>query len=292
MKKFDKKMIRSYAEVFLGMVILAFAIAAILRPNNLVTGGITGISIIFEKLVGLDYTIGYYILSIAVLVATHIFLGWQESSKIIILSILFPIVLMIFNRFNFDLTHDDLFLASIYYGVIGGIGTGLILKSGFSSGGTDSIGKIVHKRFYPFISINLIMTAIDMAIVLVSLFVYDLRIALYAIITRIVFLKSTDTAIYGFGNKLMKLEIISDKNEEIENYILHDIKRGVSKYNIVGGYSKKPKVKLVTICSPRESMLIKTHIAGCDQSAFVAVLPVSSVWGVGVGFRRIEEEEF
>ncbi len=292
MKKIKDSSLQSLLEVFLGMLLLAFAISAILKPNNLVTGGITGISIIFEKLVGLDYTIGYYILSLGVLLATHLFLGWQESSKIIILSILFPIVLMVFNQFNFNLTHDDLFLASIYYGVIGGIGTGLILKSGYSSGGTDSIGKIIHKRFYPFISINLIMTIIDLSIVVVSMFVYDLRIALYAIITRIVFLKSTDTAIYGFGNKLMKLEIISDNSVEIENYILHDIKRGVSKYEIVGGYSKKSKIKLVTICSPRESMLIKTFIANCDRSAFVAALPVSSVWGVGVGFRRIEEDEY
>ncbi len=292
MKKINNSSLQSLAEVLFGMLLLAFAISAILKPNNLVTGGITGISIIFEKLVGLDYTIGYYILSLAVLLATHLFLGWQESSKIIILSILFPIVLMVFNQFNIDLTHDDLFLASIYYGVIGGIGTGLILKSGYSSGGTDSIGKIIHKRFYPFISINLIMTIIDLAIVVVSMFVYDIRIALYALITRIVFLKSTDTAIYGFGNKLMKLEIISDKNKEIEKYILHDIKRGVSKYSIVGGYSKKSKMKLVTICSPRESMLIKAFIADCDRSAFVAALPVSSVWGVGAGFRRIEEDEF
>ncbi len=291
MIKISRDKINNFIQVIIGMTILAFAIAAILKPNHLVTGGITGISFIMDTLFHIDYTIAYSILSVGVLLATHFYMGWHESRKIIILSILFPIVLMIFSRFNFNLTQNDLFLASIYYGILGGIGTGLILKSGFSSGGTDSIGKIIHKKFYPFISINLIITIIDLMIIFVSMLVYDLRVALYAIITRIVFLKSTDTIMFGFSNKLVKLEIIADKQIEIENYIIHEVKRGISKYIIVGGYSNESKTKIVTICSPRESMLIRKFIADCDRGAFVSVLPVSSVWGEGVGFRRLEEDD-
>ncbi len=291
MMNISRDKINNFIQVVIGMTILAFAIAAILKPNQLVTGGITGISFIMETLFHIDYTIGYTILSISVLLATHFFMGWRESRKIIILSILFPIVLMVFSRFNFNLTQNDMFLASIYYGLLGGIGTGLILKSGFSSGGTDSIGKIIHKKLYPFISINLIITIIDLAIIIVSMMVYDLRVALYAVITRIVFLKSTDIIMFGFSNKLVKLEIIADKQEEIEKYIMHQVKRGISKYQIVGGYSNETKTKIVTICSPRESMLIRKFIADCDRAAFVSVLPVSSVWGEGAGFRRLEEED-
>ncbi len=291
MIKISRDKINNFIQVIIGMTILAFAIAAILKPNHLVTGGITGISFIMDTLFHIDYTIAYSLLSVGVLLATHFYMGWHESRKIIILSILFPIVLMIFSRFNFNLTQNDLFLASIYYGILGGIGTGLILKSGFSSGGTDSIGKIIHKKFYPFISINLIITIIDLMIIFVSMLVYDLRVALYAIITRIVFLKSTDTIMFGFSNKLVKLEIIADKQIEIENYIIHEVKRGISKYIIVGGYSNESKTKIVTICSPRESMLIRKFIADCDRGAFVSVLPVSSVWGEGVGFRRLEEDD-
>ncbi len=287
----NRDKINNFIQVTVGMLILAFAIADILKPNQLVTGGITGISFIMETLFHIDYTIGYTILSIGVLLATHYFMGWQESRKIIILSITFPIVLMIFSRFNFNLTQNDMFLASMYYGLLGGIGTGFILKSGFSSGGTDSIGKIIHKKMYPFISINLIITIIDLVIIIVSMFVYDLRIALYAVITRIVFLKSTDIIMFGFSNKLVKLEIIADKQAEIEKYIMNQVKRGISKYIIVGGYSNQSKTKIVTICSPRESMLIRKFIAECDRGAFVSVLPVSSVWGEGAGFRRLEDED-
>ncbi len=292
MFKLTREKVNDFAQVVLGMVILAFAIAAILKPNQLVTGGITGISLIVETVFHLDYAIGYYILSVLVLLATHFMMGWGESRKILILSILFPIVLMIFSRLNFNLTQNDLFLASVYYGVVGGIGTGLILKSGYSSGGTDSIGKIIHKKYYPFISMNLIITVIDLAIIVVSMFVYDLRIALYAIITRIVFLKSTEMVMFGFSNKLVKLEIISNEHRAIEDFIMNKVRRGISKYSIVGGYSNESRIKVVTICSPRESMLIKKFIAKCDRAAFVSILPVSSVWGEGVGFRGLDDEEF
>ncbi|NPE23546.1 YitT family protein [Fusibacter sp. A1] len=277
--------------VLAGMMILAFAITAILEPNQLITGGITGISIILGTWMGIDYTIFYYVLSLGTLLATFLLLGKREAKKIVILSVTFPLVLMIFNQINFNLTENDMFLASVYYGVVGGLGAGLILKRGYSSGGSDSIGKIIHKRLYPFISISLIITTIDILIVITSMLVYDIKVALYALITQFVFLKSVEVVLFGLGTQLMKLEIISNSQNEIEEYIMHEIKRGISKYMILGGYTNQERVKIVTICSPRESMLIKQFIAKMDEDAFVDILPVSSVWGKGLGFSGLTDDD-
>ncbi len=76
----------------------------------------------------------------------------------------------------------------------------------------------------------------------------------------------------------------AQKEAEIEQFILHEVKRGITKYNIVGGYSNLERIKLVTVCSRRESMMIRQEIAKIDQSAFVTVTSIASVWGVGVGF--------
>lgn len=276
--------------VFAGMCILAFAISAILAPNNLITGGITGISLILEAWLGIPYTYFYYALSLATLLATYLLLGKREAGKILLLSVSFPMVLVIFSWFDFNLTENDMFLASIYYGVVGGLGVGLILKRGYSSGGSDTIGKIIHRRLYPFISVSLIITSIDVAVVVVSMLVFDIRTALYALITQFVFLKAIEVVLFGLGQNLMKLEIISNSQLEIEQFILTKIKRGISKYKIVGGYTNQEKTKLVTICSPRESMLIKQYIAQVDQDAFVDILAVSSVWGKGIGFDSLNDE--
>jgi uncharacterized membrane-anchored protein YitT (DUF2179 family) len=285
------KIIWDVLYVVAGMMILSFAITAILEPNHLITGGITGISLILGTWIGVDYTIFYYVLSLGTLLATFVFLGKREARKIVILSVSFPLVLMIFNSINFNLTENDMFLASVYYGVVGGLGAGLILKRGYSSGGSDSIGKIIHKRIYPFISISLIITTIDVAVVISSMLFYDIKVALYALITQFVFLKSVEVVLFGLGTQLMKLEIISNSQAEIEDYILHEIKRGISKYMIVGGYTNQERIKIVTICSPRESMLIKQFIAKTDDDAFVDILAVSSVWGKGLGFSGLSETD-
>ena len=287
----NKNKLVDFLYVTAGCILLAFAITAILKPNNLITGGITGLSFILGNITGISYTIFYYIFSLIILLVTYILLGKYEAKKIIILSILFPSILMVFNKFDLKLIEDDLILSVIYFAIIAGTGLGLILKRGYSTGGTDSIAKIIHKKKYPFVSINQIITIIDISIVLLSIVTYNVRIALYAIISQMILLKVVETVLYGLSPKLVKLEIISENEEMISQYILNEIKRGTTKYPIVGGYSNISKIKLVTVCSPRESMLIRDKIANIDEKAFVNVLPVISVWGEGQGFTKIRDED-
>lgn len=290
-KESYKKIAFDLLYMTLGCVLLAFAITSILKPNGLITGGITGISIILDKLIHIKYTYVYYTLSILVLISARILMGTREALKIVVLSILFPLILILFEGFKFDFIENDMILASIYYGIISGGGCGLILKRGFSQGGTDTIAKIIHRRMFPFMSISQILLGIDIVIIVASAFVYDRNIALYAILTQVVFMKAVDTVLFGFGSKKIKIEIISDKNEIIADYILNSIKRGISTYEIKGGYTNLNKQKIVSVCSPRESMLIKRFIADNDPNAFVNVLPVISVWGKGIGFDSLVEAE-
>lgn len=290
MKKTDyKKVILDFLFVTIGSMLVAFAITSILKPNGLITGGITGISIILEKLFGIKYTYIYYVLSLLVLMIAWISMGKREGLKIITLSIIFPFILIIFESFNFSFIKNDMMLASIYFGLISGIGSGLVLKRGFSMGGTDTAAKILHHKIFTFVSVSEILLCVDGTIIASSAIVYNLNIALYAIISQIIVVIVIDTVLFGFGSKKVKLEIISCRHQEITEYILHSIKRGVTSYEVKGGYKNLERLKLLTICSPRESMLIKRYIAKVDPDAFVDVLPVISVWGKGVGFDSLIE---
>ena len=297
MRKFemkDKGKMKKLKDIFyvlLGSVILAVAISSILKPNGIITGGITGLSLVLERIIKIDYTILYYILSLAVLGLTWLTLGKKEAKKIVVFSLFFPLILMVFSRFSFNMTQNDLFLASIYYGVMAGVATGLILKGGFSSGGTDTIAKIINRKLFRFMSLSAIIAVLDMMIIACAAFVFDTRIALYALLTQIVVMKSVDTVLYGFSSKVVKLEIISEKESDIEQYILKDLGRGITKYNILGGYTNLNRTKLVVLCSPRESILIRDKIASVDHKAFVSVLPVNTVWGEGTGFSRLVDED-
>lgn len=286
----DKRLIDMFY-VIIGSIILAIAITSILKPNGIITGGITGFSLVLEKIFGLSYTVFYYILSLAVLIATRFTLGRNEAGKIIVFSIFFPLVLIVFNGMEFNIMQNDLFLASVYYGIMAGGGTGLILKGGFSSGGTDTIAKIISRKLFRFMSLSTIIAALDMSVILFAAFVFDTRIALYALLTQLVAMKAVEVVLYGFSSKMVKLEIISEKEAEIEAYILNFINRGISKYNIVGGYTNLDRTKLITICSQRESILIRDKISDVDTKAFITVLPVNTVWGEGVGFDSLTPED-
>ncbi|KAB3525591.1 YitT family protein [Alkaliphilus serpentinus] len=285
-----KKTILDFAFLMVGCILLAFAITSILKPNGLVSGGITGISIILDKLIGIKYTYLYYTLSILIFISAWLALGRREGKKIILLSIIFPLVLIALETLDLSLIKNDTMLASIYYGIIGGIGCGLVLKRGFSTGGTDTIAKILHYRMAPFISISQILLCIDVVIIIASAFVYDENIALYAVLAQIVMMKSIDIVLFGFGSRYVKIEVISDKSNDIADYIIKNIRRGISTYEIKGGYTNISREKVVSICSPRESMLIKRYISQVDPLAFVNVLPVMSVWGNGIGFDSVMEE--
>jgi uncharacterized membrane-anchored protein YitT (DUF2179 family) len=167
----------------------------------------------------------------------------------------------------------------------------LIFKRGYSLGGTDTLAKILRRKLLPFMSLSQILLMIDVLVIVSSLLIYERNIALYGIVALYVFMKTVDIILFGFGSKKVKIEAISDHCDEISQFILHTIRRGTSIYDIRGGYTNETKSKVVSICSPRESMLIKRFIARTDPKAFVYVIPIASVWGTGTGFYSLEGED-
>lgn len=286
-----KKILFDFIFLSCGCIILAFGITAILRPNGLITGGTPGIAIVVAELTGINYTIIFYAATLIILVVTFAFLGTREGLKIILLSIVFPAVLVLFEFLHFEFIESDLFLASIYYGVFAGIGVGLIFKRGYSLGGTDTLAKILRRKALPFMSISQILLAIDVLVILSSLLIYEKNIALYGIIALYIFMKTVDIILFGLGSRKVKIEAISDRSDEISSFFLHTIRRGTSIYDIRGGYSNETRSKVVSICSPSKSMLIKRFIAHLDPKAFVYVIPIASVWGTGAGFYNLEGED-
>lgn len=289
-KKLLNKILIDFVFILFGCLLSSFAITSILKPNNLVTGGITGISIIVDSLTNINYTYIYYALSVLILINTFIILGKKEAFRIIFVSIFFPITLIIFDNLDISLIKNDLLLASVFYGVIGGAGMGLIFKRGYSAGGTDTIAKIINKKIYPFISVSQILFVIDALIIISSAFIYNINIALYAILSNYIYIKSVNVILFGFGSKKYKIEIISNEHEKISQYIIDYLNIGVSIVNIYGGYTNTKKIKLVSICSPRDAMLIKSYIAQIDLDAFVSIISIDSVWGTAKDFERIDTD--
>jgi len=282
-----KKLIYDTLYLTVGCLITAFSVNYILKPNGLITSGITGVAIILEKNMHINYSYIYYFLTVIILAITFILMGKKEIFKIAFLSVLYPTVLLLMQNYQFKFVENDLLLASIYFSVFYGIGVGMILRKGFSFGGTDTLARILNKKLFPSINVSYLMLVLDGFVIIIAAFVYGRNIALYSIISQLIVTKVCDYIMFGLGSKLYKLEIISDKFEEISKYIMHDLKRGVTLVNIKGCYTNENKVQLITVCSPIQSIMIQKFIKEKDSKAFVDILPIVSVWGIGNRFINI-----
>jgi len=275
-----------------GCLITAFSVNYILKPNGLITSGITGLSIVLEKYLQINYSYVYYIITFIILIAAFVLMGKKEVMKIIFLSILYPSVLLLMQGIEFKFVENDLLLASIYFSIFYGIGVGMILRKGFSFGGTDTIARILNKKLFPSINISYLMTALDGIVIITAAFAFGRNIALYSIISQLIVTKVCDYIMFGFGTKLYKLEIISSKYEEISNYIMYELGRGVTLFKIKGCYTNEEKIQIESICSPNQAVLIQKLIIKIEPSAFVKVLPVINVWGKGRRFIDISTEDY
>lgn len=285
------KKIMDYIVVYIGCLIQAFSIVCILRPNNLTVGGITGLSLTIGKIFNMNYTYIYYAICLLILAAARVVLGMREVKKIILLSTTYPVILILVNQVKFNFLHDtpDKILICIYYGIFMGIGTGLVLKRGFSQGSSDTVAKILHKKLFSFMGISQVLLCIDITILLISGFVFGRTAVLYAIIMQMVYSKTISVVLFGFGSSLVKVVIISSHLDKISTFMSDIINRGYSIGYVYGGHNHVKRKKIISVCSLREAMLIKDFITKVDEDAFINIVPTISAWGKEDGLQNLKE---
>ena len=285
------KKIMDYIVVYIGCIIQAFSVVCILRPNHLIVGGITGLSLTIGKVIDINYTYIYYAICLSILVAARIILGMREVRKIILLSTTYPVILILMNNIKFNFLRDtpDKILICIYYGIFMGIGTGLVLKRGFSQGSSDTVAKILHKKIFSFMGISQVLLCIDITILLISGFVFGRTAVLYAIIMQMVYSKTISVVLFGFGSSLVKVVIISSQLDKISTFMEETINRGYSIGYVYGGYNHVKRKKIISVCSLREAMLIKDFITKIDEEAFINIVPTISAWGKEDGLQSLKE---
>lgn len=285
------KKIMDYIVVYIGCLIQAFSIVCILRPNNLTVGGITGLSLTIGKIFNMNYTYIYYAICLLILAAARVVLEMREVKKIILLSTTYPVILILVNQVKFNFLHDtpDKILICIYYGIFMGIGTGLVLKRGFSQGSSDTVAKILHKKLFSFMGISQVLLCIDITILLISGFVFGRTAVLYAIIMQMVYSKTISVVLFGFGSSLVKVVIISSHLDKISTFMSDTINRGYSIGYVYGGHNHVKRKKIISVCSLREAMLIKDFITKVDEDAFINIVPTISAWGKEDGLQNLKE---
>ncbi len=269
------KWIKKLVWITIAVILLAVGVNNFLAPHQIAAGGLTGLAIILEKLIGVDRSVVVMIFNMAILVVTFIFLGKEIFLNTVIGATLLPFILGLVPHY---MLIKDVMLSVIFGSVVFGVGVSILFANRASSGGTSIPPLILKKYFGMNTAIGLMIT--DTIIVVLSAFVFGLESFFYAVFSIIITSATMNYLETGLNKKRMML-IISEKQEEILQAILHDIQKGVTIIPAKGGYSRNDKEVLMVTLSNSDLPKAKDIINQYDESAFVIINNVADVHGKG-----------
>lgn len=276
-----KKYVYDFILLIIGCIIMAIATSFFLLPNQLSSGGFTGIATITYYLLKWPVGTVIFALNIPLFILSYFRIGKEFLIKGILGTIFLSIFIDIFDKFK-PLTEDRI-LGCIYGGIIMGIGMSLVLKGSASTGGTDLLSYII-KSFKPYYRTSKLIVIIDVVIVSLNvIFFKDIEIGLYSAITIYLMGKMLDIIFEGiYFTKMMF--IVSDKYEEISNEIEDKVQRGVTGLKAKGMYTNEEKTMLWCISSRNETIRIKQICKRIDKNSFIVISNAREAYGIG--FKR------
>lgn len=268
-----------YLMILLGSAIIAFSFNVFLLPNQVASGGVSGISTILNAVFGWEPAYVQWAFNIPLFIAGVIFLGKQFGLRTLVGTVFLPLVVFLTNHVE-PWTHNAL-LGALFGGIGVGLGLGIVFRGKASTGGTDLAAQIIHK--YTGLTLGTCVVLIDGLIVLTAAFVFDIEKALYALIGLYVTSKTIDFVQIGLGRSKMAM-IITNKQEEVRQGILNKIDRGVTKLSAHGGFTDAERPILMVVIDQTEFTKLKQLVKAIDPGAFVVVMDASEV--LGEGFKR------
>ena len=277
LRRAGKKVSIRLAGIATGATLIAISINTFMIPYGLLSGGVSGLSLMVNYLTGFPVYLGIFLINLPVFIW-----GLKElDHKFIIYSAAGTIVLVIvlpLSKPYIPVYGLDLFLASLFSGIVTGLGSGIVLKYGASTGGTDIISMIAKKKKN--ISVGATSFYCNIAVLLPSLYFFDLKIAMYTAISMWVGGKVIDAVIEGFNHN-KSVMIISDKSPEIADRIMHEMRRGVTYLEGQGAYSGQPKLVISCVVSHYEIPRVKEIVHAIDKKAFIYITETVEVKGRG-----------
>lgn len=264
--------------IIIGCILAALGTACFLLPDQLSSGGFSGIATIFYYLFNIQMGTTILLLNIPLFIWGYFKLGWKFILKTIFATFIYSKFIDIFETVNFVV--GDRLLASIYGGVIIGSGLALVFKANTSTGGTDLIAYIAQ-NYNIHLKMSNIITSIDILVIISNLIVFkDLEIGLYSVIAIFLIGKMIDIVFEGI-NFCKIVYIISDKYEDIGKVINLEANRGATYLYGKGSFSQKNKMIIMCVTKRREVEKLKKISKKVDSNSFIIITDAREVYGLG-----------
>lgn len=262
--------IKKYAQAILGMMLVAIAFNLIIYPMEIVIGGTNGISIVLDKLFGIEPKLFIELFYIATLLLSLIMLGLKGTKNVILGSILYPLFVDLFSNITkyIELDYNNKLLMFLVAAILIGIGEGLIFKNGLACGGTDIIKKIMNEKLK--IQIGKCIFIIDAIIIVSGGLVFSIKTVLYAIIILYISSTITDKVILGISSKKM-FYIMTSKPLEVKECISKELNCGVTELGVLGGYTDQKQKIIMCVIPTRDYIKLESRVNDIDNNAFFVI---------------------
>jgi len=277
-----RQIVKDYLLIVLGTLIAGWSFGSFFLPHDIAPGGVTGISTVLARFLPLSVGVMSFVINLPLFLLGWRTVGWRFAVRSFAAMSLLSLFIDILPLH--DLT-GDVMLATIFGGALMGVGLGMVVRGGATTGGTDMAAKMIH-NIIGFASIPSILFAIDALVVVVAAMVFGVKAGLWALIALFVSSYAMDMVIQGF-NTAMQFMIISNESDAIVRRIHGEIDRGCTRLMAEGTYYGKPVGTLVCVVSRVEAPRLKKIVAEIDPLAFVTVCSVHEA--LGEGFTGIKE---
>ena len=268
----DKETIFEGLSFVFGVFLYALCFNTFLIPNDLVVSGFSGVAIVTQRLFGWNNQMFIYVTNFVLLGLSFIFLNWKTTKKNIVGSIMFPLMITITtpiaNFLNDKLIGDDFIIILLFSIILYGVSSGLIYRSGFSTGGSDIIMQIINK--YIKAGESKAMIVANSLIILLGMIVFGFDKGVYSFIILITSTYFIDKIMFGISDSKV-FYIYTKKVRKIKKLILEDFKTGLTIIPSRGGYSKKRGHMIMCVVGNQDYYKFKERILEIDPNAFIII---------------------
>ncbi|NLV91836.1 MAG: YitT family protein [Firmicutes bacterium] len=283
--KAKREILIQYLGILFGVFLTALALDWFLIPNKIAAGGVSGLATVIYHVFHLPVGVTMLAINIPLFLLAWRVLGRTFGLRSLVGTVALSVFVDLLEGYLHPLTGDPL-LAAIYGGALAGLGMGLTIRYGGSTGGTDLAAMVAHRLLHTSVGMSLLV--IDGLVILLAGLVFNAELALYALLSILITTKAIDLIQEGqvFGKAAY---IISSHPEEIANAVLSELDRGVTGLKGVGKYTGKPREVLFVIVSRHEIQRLKEIVRRYDPQAFIVITDAHEV--LGEGFLGLATEE-
>lgn len=283
------KDIKNIIGILIGNTIYALAVTMFILPNNLITGGTTGIAMFLNATIGIPISLFVYIFNIVMFLLGWFVLGKKFALTTLISSFYYPFILGIFEKiFKNETMSNDTLLCVIFAGLMIGLAIGIVIRCGASTGGMDIPPLILNKKLA--IPISVSMYGFDFIILLGQMIIRKREMVFYGILLVLIYTIILDKVLV-IGKSQIQVKIISSKYNQINEMIINKLDRGSTLIHSETGFMHNHYPIVLTVVNNRELSLLNNYVYAIDSDAFMIINKVNEVRGKGFSSEKRYENK-